>query len=202
MKKLFSLVLSLSLMLCACGTPEETTTPNEEIQTTIEETDISQPESSPEEADDESKKEFIQEENSEEVLQEILKEKPVQPEEKSLSESTSVPVQETAPVSNDILSSVPSSEERTLKSIPKPEPAGDSPSRTSSSVPNNLPVQESFSYEQETFSESQTITVYITNTGTKYHRAGCQYLRKSCIPISLDSARLSYSPCSKCNPPQ
>lgn len=38
-------------------------------------------------------------------------------------------------------------------------------------------------------------TVYITRTGSKYHRAGCRYLRKSCIPISLkDAIADGYSP--------
>ena len=45
-------------------------------------------------------------------------------------------------------------------------------------------------------------TVYITDTGKKYHRDGCQYLKKSKIPISLEKAKKSYSPCSKCHPPQ
>ena len=41
--------------------------------------------------------------------------------------------------------------------------------------------------------------VYITNTGSKYHRYGCQYLRYSCIPISLSSALArGYSACSVC----
>lgn len=44
--------------------------------------------------------------------------------------------------------------------------------------------------------------VYVTNTGEKYHSYGCQYLRKSCISISLSSAVASgYTRCSKCNPP-
>lgn len=48
-------------------------------------------------------------------------------------------------------------------------------------------------------SEPQSVTVYITNTGSKYHRSGCQYLRKSCIPISLDDAKSQgYTACSKC----
>lgn len=35
--------------------------------------------------------------------------------------------------------------------------------------------------------------------GSKYHRSGCQYLRKSCIPISLDNAKSrGYTACSKC----
>ena len=47
------------------------------------------------------------------------------------------------------------------------------------------------------------IIVHITRTGSKYHRSGCQYLRKSDISISLDDAKnRGYSPCSKCNPPR
>lgn len=45
-------------------------------------------------------------------------------------------------------------------------------------------------------------TVYVTKTGSKYHRDGCQYLRQNKIAISLDKARSGYEPCSKCNPPQ
>ena len=33
------------------------------------------------------------------------------------------------------------------------------------------------------------VTVYITNTGEKYHSDGCQYLRQSKIPISLADAK-------------
>ena len=46
------------------------------------------------------------------------------------------------------------------------------------------------------------IIVYITKTGKKYHRWGCRYLRKSCIPISLTEAkRRGYTPCKICKPP-
>ena len=42
-------------------------------------------------------------------------------------------------------------------------------------------------------------TVYITKTGEKYHHDGCQYLKKSKIPISLsDAESRGYTPCSKC----
>ncbi len=34
-----------------------------------------------------------------------------------------------------------------------------------------------------------SITVYTTNTGSKYHRDGCRYLSKSKIPISLSQAK-------------
>lgn len=52
--------------------------------------------------------------------------------------------------------------------------------------------------------EPQTsVTVYITNTGEKYHRWGCQYLWNSSIAVALDYALAAgYTPCSRCNPPR
>lgn len=51
--------------------------------------------------------------------------------------------------------------------------------------------------------QKQEVTVYVTRTGEKYHSAGCQYLRKSQIPMSLADAKASgYTPCSKCGPPR
>ncbi len=48
---------------------------------------------------------------------------------------------------------------------------------------------------------SRDVTVYITRTGSKYHRAGCSYLRSSCIPISKsDAIAQGYTPCSRCSP--
>lgn len=46
------------------------------------------------------------------------------------------------------------------------------------------------------------VIVHITETGSKYHSAGCSYL-KSDIPISLSDAKAQgYEPCSRCNPPR
>ena len=54
----------------------------------------------------------------------------------------------------------------------------------------------------EPVSEPVGTTVYITNTGSKYHRDGCQYLSKSQISISLSDAKSQgYEPCKKCHPP-
>jgi competence protein ComEC len=47
-----------------------------------------------------------------------------------------------------------------------------------------------------------TVTVYITDTGKKYHTADCASLRKSKHPISLEDAKKSYEPCKRCNPPE
>jgi hypothetical protein len=41
----------------------------------------------------------------------------------------------------------------------------------------------------------------VTETGTKYHKAGCRYLANSSIPTSLSDASTRYGPCSVCNPP-
>jgi hypothetical protein len=45
-------------------------------------------------------------------------------------------------------------------------------------------------------------TVYVTNSGKKYHSAGCRYLAKSAIPMKLSEAKKQYAPCSVCSPPQ
>lgn len=45
------------------------------------------------------------------------------------------------------------------------------------------------------------IVVYVTKSGTKYHREGCQYLTKSARAIPLKEAVKRYEPCSRCKPP-
>lgn len=48
-------------------------------------------------------------------------------------------------------------------------------------------------------SDDQSETVYVTNYGHKYHSAGCRYLKKSQIPMSLSEAkRQGYTACSVC----
>lgn len=45
-------------------------------------------------------------------------------------------------------------------------------------------------------------TVYITKTGSKYHRSTCSYLRSSKTLIALSEAmERGYEPCSRCDPP-
>lgn len=42
--------------------------------------------------------------------------------------------------------------------------------------------------------------VYITNTGTKYHRAGCRYLKESCIETTLERAENNHmEACKVCH---
>lgn len=50
-------------------------------------------------------------------------------------------------------------------------------------------------------SNNGNVTVYVTNTGKRYHRANCSYL-KSCKSLSLsDAVARGYSACSRCKPP-
>ena len=48
-------------------------------------------------------------------------------------------------------------------------------------------------------SDSNSVTVYVTNTGSKYHKSWCSYLRQSKIAMSLSDAKAyGYTPCSRC----
>ncbi len=66
--------------------------------------------------------------------------------------------------------------------------------KNASTIKENAPPSstsintEISSKEESTNSPANTVTVYVTNTGEKYHTGGCQYLRKSKIAISLDDA--------------
>lgn len=44
-------------------------------------------------------------------------------------------------------------------------------------------------------------TVYVTRTGSKYHRADCPHARASGTPVPLAEARKKYQPCGRCKPP-
>ncbi len=53
----------------------------------------------------------------------------------------------------------------------------------------------------EIVSNTNSGTVYITDTGKKYHSGGCSYLKNSKHEISKSSAKAQgYMPCSRCNP--
>lgn len=62
--------------------------------------------------------------------------------------------------------------------------------------PTSTPAQQKQS--TSTSSDAAT-TVYITESGSKYHKANCQYLSKSKKSIDLSKAKQQgYEPCSKC----
>lgn len=64
------------------------------------------------------------------------------------------------------------------------------------------PATISFAGQAGAKQDPQSVTVYITRTGGKYHRDGCRYLSKSRIPVSLKEAAARYEPCKVCKPPR
>lgn len=80
----------------------------------------------------------------------------------------------------------------------KSKPASSSGSSGSSSSSGSTSSSGS-SGSTSSASDTQSVTVYVTRTGEKYHRSGCRYLSNSKIPISLSNARASgYTACSVC----
>ena len=50
-------------------------------------------------------------------------------------------------------------------------------------------------------STEQTTLVYVTRTGTKYHKEGCRHLRSSKFAMSLgEAAEEGFEPCKVCKP--
>lgn len=79
--------------------------------------------------------------------------------------------------------------------------------RMTSSQPHAPPNNTSHDESNQAASHLETeatehLTVYITQTGTKYHLDGCRYLSKSKIAVLLSELDPNkYSPCSVCKPP-
>ena len=73
----------------------------------------------------------------------------------------------------------------------------DEPQDTEKSVLSDESVKE-----QDASSVNQsTNTVYLTKSGTKFHRDGCKSLAKSKIPISYEDAKArGFEPCAVCKP--
>lgn len=100
----------------------------------------------------------------------------------------------------------------TLTSTPTPTPTKEitatptpTPTPTSTPAPTKTPTVEATPIPtvETKQTNNQTVVVYITKTGKKYHSDGCRYLSKSKIPIDLSKAKNEgYEPCSVCNPPQ
>lgn len=60
----------------------------------------------------------------------------------------------------------------------------------------------SFQRRPQPRSDEDSQTVYITDTGEKYHRGSCRYLSHSKHAISLKDAKRGYTACKVCRPPQ
>lgn len=60
--------------------------------------------------------------------------------------------------------------------------------------------QQNRSSQSTASSQSQTYTVYVTATGSKYHRAWCSYLYTKRAMSLADAIAAGYTPCSRCKP--
>lgn len=78
------------------------------------------------------------------------------------------------------------------------QPRVEAPARREQSSTEVQPAKTPAKVSENT----QEITVYVTRTGEKYHQDGCRYLSRSRIPMSLKDAKLGYTACSVCRPPQ
>ena len=68
-------------------------------------------------------------------------------------------------------------------------------------VTNPQPVKNYQSNVSADRNDDVAYTVYKTRTGDCYHRSGCRYLSRSCIPVSRSSAiSQGLRACSVCNP--
>lgn len=81
------------------------------------------------------------------------------------------------------------------------EEAADS-SSSSAVYSGGTTSSSSSSTEGSGYASQSAMTVYVTDTGSKYHSYGCQYLRESCHGMTLYQAKQAgYTACSRCDPP-
>lgn len=67
----------------------------------------------------------------------------------------------------------------------------------------DIPLEETTEDSTSSSEETKSVTVYITNTGERYHSSDCYHLRQSKNSVSLSYAKAHwYTPCSHCHPPQ
>lgn len=75
--------------------------------------------------------------------------------------------------------------------------------------PANISIPEMTATPSDTYtpnskleqSNNEVYMVYITDSGTKYHRQSCQYLAHSAYCVAISYAQdHGYEPCSRCNP--
>lgn len=69
-----------------------------------------------------------------------------------------------------------------------------------SSVPAVIPDRSLSSSGSASQQPAISDVVYITKSGTKYHKAGCSYLKSSIEISKSDAIARGYSACSRCNP--
>lgn len=114
------------------------------------------------------------------------------------TESTGIDEDEPEP-SPDDSSSDPSPSGSASSSSSESASSGEPTGATSEQGTQAQDVAENTPVENDTDEE---IIVYVTDTGSKYHKSGCRHLSESKHEISLEDAKAKgYEPCGTCHPP-
>lgn len=106
---------------------------------------------------------------------------------------------ETVALSEDVppISETEPAAETVLQETPIPQVTEKPKAKSAPQVPAKTQVTE----QPKTAVSSAGSNLYITKSGSKYHREGCSSLSKSQIPISYeDAVAKGYEPCGRCNP--
>lgn len=77
------------------------------------------------------------------------------------------------------------------------------PEQYSVPISNSItPTTEQTETQAPVINENNTEFVYVTKSGTRYHKANCQYVRNNntATAIKADEADKRYTPCKVCNP--
>lgn len=79
--------------------------------------------------------------------------------------------------------------------------------KKASTVKENAPPTENNGEQEENndnsvINDNQSEVVYRTNTGKKYHRSGCSYLKSKIETTVSEAQAMGLGPCSRCNPPR
>ena len=80
--------------------------------------------------------------------------------------------------------------------------------KKASTVKENAPPAVTYTEPEEStennsvVSDNQSVVVYRTRTGSKYHRSGCSYLKSKIETTVSDAQAMGLGPCSRCNPPR
>lgn len=90
-------------------------------------------------------------------------------------------------------------EEATAKAQAEAEEAARAQAEAEAAAQAQAEAEAQRQAEAAAAAQANEQTVYITNTGKKYHRDGCRHLKKSKIPISLSDAEArGYTACKNC----
>ena len=61
------------------------------------------------------------------------------------------------------------------------------------------PTEKDTDSERPSEKVKNSSVCYVTSSGTKYHKSGCSYLKKSSTKMTVQEAKdCGYSPCSRC----